>query len=77
VKAGAPPVRDVVAEVYLPYPVELGFLEFVPNETINDSVKRLDNAGVTKIISVPLFVSSHSSHIQEIEYVLGLMGRFR
>ena len=66
------PVRDTVAEVDLPYPVELGFLEFVPNETINDAVKRLDDAGVTEIIAIPLFISSHSSHIQEIEYVLGL-----
>ncbi|NIA12266.1 MAG: hypothetical protein GWP10_21745 [Nitrospiraceae bacterium] len=65
-------VRDAVDEVDLPYPVELGFLEFVPNETINLAVDRLDDAGVTKIIAVPLFVSSHSSHIQEIEYVLGL-----
>jgi sirohydrochlorin ferrochelatase len=66
------PVRDAVSDVDLPYSVELGFLEFVPNETINDAIERLDNAGVTKIIAVPLFVSSHSSHIQEIEYVLGL-----
>ena len=66
------PVRDTVAEVDLPYPAELGFLEFVPNETINNAVEKLDDAGVTKIIAVPLFVSSHSSHIQEIEYVLGL-----
>ncbi len=66
------PVRDAVSDVDLPYPVELGFLEFVPNETINDAVERLDNARVTKIIAIPLFISSHSSHIQEIEYVLGL-----
>jgi len=66
------PVRDAVSDVDLPYPVELGFLEFVPNETINDAVERLDDAGITKIIAVPLFVSSHSGHIQEIEYVLGL-----
>ncbi len=66
------PVRNATYEVDLPYPVELGFLEFVPNETINLAVERLDDAGVTKIIAVPLFVSSHSSHIQEIEYVLGL-----
>jgi len=66
------PVRDAVAEVDLPYPVELGFLEFVPNETINFAVERLDDAGVTKIIAIPLFISSHSSHIQEIEYVVGL-----
>jgi len=66
------PVRNATDEVDLPYPVELGFLEFVPNETINLAVERLDDAGVTEIIAVPLFVSSHSSHIQEIEYVLGL-----
>jgi len=66
------PVRNATDEVDLPYPVELGFLEFVPNETINLAVERLDDAGVTEIIAVPLFISSHSSHIQEIEYVLGL-----
>ena len=66
------PVRNATDGVDLPYPVELGFLEFVPNETINLAVERLDDAGVTKIIAVPLFVSSHSSHIQEIEYVLGI-----
>jgi sirohydrochlorin ferrochelatase len=66
------PVRNATDEVDLLYPVELGFLEFVPFETINLAVERLNDAGVTKIIAVPLFVSSHSSHIQEIEYVLGL-----
>ncbi|MEA1895848.1 MAG: CbiX/SirB N-terminal domain-containing protein [Euryarchaeota archaeon] len=66
------PVRNATDKMDLPYPVELGFLEFVPNETINIAVDKLDDAGVTKIIAVPFFVSSHSSHIQEIEYVLGL-----
>ncbi len=66
------PVRNATDEVDLPYQVELGFLEFVPNATINLAVERLDDAGVTEIIAVPLFISSHSSHIQEIEYVLGL-----
>jgi sirohydrochlorin ferrochelatase len=66
------PVRNATDEVDLPYPVELGFLELVPNETINDAVERLDDVGVTKIIAIPLFISSHSSHIQEIEYVVGL-----
>ena len=66
------PLRSAVANVSSPYPVELGFLEFVPNETINIAVDKLDEAGVTKIIAVPLFISSHSGHIGEIEYVLGL-----
>ena len=66
------PLRSVVANVSSPYPIELGFLEFVSNETINIAVDKLDEAGVTKIIAVPLFISSHSGHIGEIEYVLGL-----
>ncbi len=65
-------LRSVVANVSSPYPVELGFLEFVPNETISIAVDKLDEAGVKKIIAVPLFISSHSGHIGEIEYVLGL-----
>ncbi|NOR76922.1 MAG: hypothetical protein GQ523_00470 [Methanophagales archaeon] len=44
----------------------------MPNETINIAVDKLDEAGVTKTIAVPLFISSHSGHIGEIEYVLGL-----
>ena len=66
------PVRAAAHNVDLPYPVELGFLEFVPGETINAAVDRLDKHGVKKIIAVPLFVSSHSDHIAEVEYVLGL-----
>lgn len=68
------PVREVVRSVAseLPYPVELGFLEFVPNETINIVVDRLNEHNVTKIVAVPLFISSHSGHIEEIKYVLGL-----
>ncbi|MEA1908300.1 MAG: CbiX/SirB N-terminal domain-containing protein [Euryarchaeota archaeon] len=66
------PVRAAVHNVDLPYPVELGFLEFVPGETINAAVDRLDKHGAREIIAIPLFVSSHSDHIAEVEYVLGL-----
>ncbi len=68
------PVREVVRSVAseLPYPVELGFLEFVPNETINIAVDRLNEHNVTKIVAVPLFISSHSGHMEEIKYVLRL-----
>lgn len=63
---------DAVKDVHLCYPVELGFLEFVPNNTIGDAIDRLDEDGVTKIIAVPLFISTYSSHIDEVEYILGL-----
>ncbi len=68
------PVREVFRRVAseLPYPVELGFLEFVPDETINIAVDRLNEHNVTKIVAVPLFISSHSGHIEEIKYVLRL-----
>jgi len=67
------PVRDTVAQVCLPYPVELGFLEFVEGETIQDAVDRLENQGVDEIIvSVIAFISSYSNHIEEIKYLLGL-----
>ena len=65
-------VRKTVSNVSLPYPVELGFLEFVPEQSICNAVDRLESQGVNEIIAVPLFISSYSSHIQEIEYILRL-----
>lgn len=64
-------VQQAVAEVNLPYPVELGFLEFAEPD-IHAAVAALEARGVDKIITVPLFVSSYSNHIEEIKYVLGL-----
>lgn len=67
------PVRDTVAQVSLAYPVELAFLEFVPDEGVQDAVDRLEAQGVDEIIvAVVCFISSHSSHIEEIKYILGL-----
>ena len=37
-----------------------------------EKLEKLDEQGVTKIVAVPLFISSVSGHIEEIEYVLGL-----
>jgi sirohydrochlorin ferrochelatase len=67
------PVWEVVYELRnnFPCPVALGFLEFV-EPGIPDGVEELNQAGVNKIIAVPLFISSYSNHIEEIRYVLGL-----
>lgn len=67
------PIRETVENVSLPYPTKLGFLEFVENESIGNAIEELDNLGADKIIAVPLFISSYSGHIQEIEYVLKLV----
>ncbi|ACV63463.1 S-layer domain protein [Desulfofarcimen acetoxidans DSM 771] len=64
-------VQQAVAEIALPYPVELGFLEFTEPD-IHAAVEALEARGVDKIIAVPLFISSYSNHIEEIKYVLGL-----
>lgn len=64
-------VEQAVDQADLPYPVEVGFLEFTTPD-IQDAVNKLEDQGVKKIIAVPLFVASHSSHMEEIKYMLGL-----
>jgi sirohydrochlorin ferrochelatase len=72
------PVRQVVKELQsqLPFPVELGFLEYVSGEDIHDAVHKLENRGVNHIIAVPLFISSASEHMEEIKYILGLPSNY-
>lgn len=52
-------------------PVAVSFLELVAGRLIQDGIDELEHAGVTDIIVIPLFVSSGSTHIDEIEYALG------
>ncbi|HDN68164.1 MAG TPA: hypothetical protein ENG23_01065, partial [Methanomicrobia archaeon] len=68
------PIREAVENMSLGYPTEVGYLEFVGElegyNLIHEAVEKLDEQGVTKIVAVPLFISSVSGHIEEIEYVL-------
>jgi sirohydrochlorin cobaltochelatase len=52
-------------------PVAVSFLELVEGRLIQDGIDELEQAGVTDIMVVPLFVSSGSTHVDEIEYALG------
>ncbi|MFF2912028.1 sirohydrochlorin chelatase [Paenibacillus sp. NPDC057934] len=52
-------------------PVAVSFLELVQGRLIQDGINELEQAGVTDIMVVPLFVSSGSTHIDEIAYALG------
>jgi sirohydrochlorin ferrochelatase len=52
-------------------PVAVSFLELVEGRLIQDGINELEYAGVTDIIVIPLFVSSGSTHVDEIEYALG------
>lgn len=75
-------VREAVASISLPsapefhadggMPVECAFLELVEGSLIQDGIDRLEAAGVTDIIAVPLFISSGSTHIDEISWALGV-----
>lgn len=52
-------------------PVECSFLELVEGKLIQDGIDRLEDAGVEEMIVVPLFVSSGSTHIDEISWAIG------
>lgn len=53
-------------------PVYSSFLEIVEGRLIQDGISHLEALGVTDIIVVPLFISSGSTHIDEISYALGV-----
>jgi sirohydrochlorin ferrochelatase len=69
-------VREAVLAVKLPgaiqgAAVECSFLELVEGHLIQDGIDRLEQSGVTDMIVIPLFVSSGSTHIDEISWALG------
>jgi sirohydrochlorin ferrochelatase len=70
-------VDQAVAAVKLDYaiPVYSSFLEIVEGRLIQDGITSLEQQGVTDILVVPLFVSSGSTHIDEISYALGVISR--
>ncbi|RKP48724.1 cobalamin biosynthesis protein CbiX [Cohnella endophytica] len=51
--------------------VEAAFLELVEGRLIQDGLDRLVNEGVTHVFALPLFVSSGSTHVDEIGWALG------
>lgn len=67
-------VDEAVAQAAIPagVPVFSSYLELVEGRLIQDGIDRLEADGVTDIITVPLFISSGSVHIDEIRYALGL-----
>jgi sirohydrochlorin ferrochelatase len=67
-------VDDAVADMQVSKgtPVFSSFLEIVEGRLIQDGITHLESLGVTDIIVVPLFISSGSTHIDEISYALGV-----
>ncbi len=58
-------------------PVVSSFLELVEGRLIQDGLDALEAAGVTDVAVVPLFVSSGSTHVDEIMWALGLREQAR
>ncbi|WP_276356565.1 sirohydrochlorin chelatase [Cohnella caldifontis] len=52
-------------------PMAAAFLELVEGRLIQDGLDRMEAAGVTDLLVVPLFVSSGSTHVDEIGWALG------
>lgn len=64
-------VLDVVRRVDAQQPAEVAF-GMATRANIQSAIDKLTARGVTEIVAVPLFVSSHSSVITSTEYLLGL-----
>lgn len=64
-------VDEALSEISLDVPVVGAFLEMVEGRTIADGIRTLEDEGVDDIIVCPLFVCSGSTHIDEIQYMLG------
>lgn len=54
--------------------VEAAFLELVEGRLIQDGVDKLEAQGVDHVFALPLFVSSGSTHVDEIGWALGAYG---
>jgi len=65
-------IEDVVRSIESPHPIEIGYLELVQGKSIADGVKKLNHLAVEQIKVIPLFVCSGSTHLEEIQYALGL-----
>jgi len=66
-------VDGAVAAVRTPenVPVVSSFLEIVEGRLIQDGVDRLETMGADRILAVPLFVSSGSTHVDDIGQAFG------
>ncbi|MBU6145103.1 MAG: hypothetical protein KGO83_00145 [Paenibacillaceae bacterium] len=54
-------------------PYAIGFLEGVPDRSIADGVFALCQRGVDRMHVIPLFVTTGSTHVHEIQYALGVV----
>jgi sirohydrochlorin ferrochelatase len=64
-------VQSIASEVDKSQPTEVAF-GMADRTTMQAGIDKLSARGITEIVAVPLFVSSHSSVIESTKYLLGL-----
>jgi sirohydrochlorin ferrochelatase len=66
-------IEDVVAQVETGGPVEVSYLMGPAAQThrFQDAARKLVDAGATRIVVVPVLVSSHSGHYEQIRWLAG------
>lgn len=70
-------IDKAIAGISLALPISIGFLEMVEGRSIADAVRELEKKNVQQIIAIPLFISNGSTHLEEIQYALGLKEKSR
>ncbi len=67
------PVEEVVRETDTGGPLEVAFLmgPAAAERRFQDAVRELAEAGAGRIVVVPLFVSSHSGHYEQMRWLVG------
>lgn len=62
-------VKQLASNVDIP--VVASYLELVEGRLIQDGITALEDQDVTDIVVIPLFISSGSTHVDEIAYAIG------
>ncbi|WP_025026233.1 sirohydrochlorin chelatase [Caldalkalibacillus mannanilyticus] len=70
-------IEEVVHSVQTEHPVQIGYLELVEGKSIADGVRKLNELRVSQIKAIPLFMCSGSTHLEEIQYALGIIKESR
>jgi sirohydrochlorin ferrochelatase len=63
-------VMEAVKPIQETYATELVF--GMDEKPLQEAVNRLESRGATKILAVPLYISSHSPVVQKLKYLLGV-----
>jgi sirohydrochlorin cobaltochelatase len=66
-------IEFAIGQVETELPIVVSYLEFTEEKTIKKGVRELENRGIETIIAIPIFISSGSTHIDEIKYALGVI----